>query len=108
MIPTEEAEQRAVVHYCRLKQLPHFRVPSETYTTSWNQKRKNRALGVVKGIPDLFVITHGKLIAIEMKRVKGGRATPEQKEWLERLNGVGITAKVCHGADEAIQFIEQT
>lgn len=106
VVPTEEVEQRTVVQYCRLKNLPYFRVPSETFTSSWNQKRKNKELGVVRGVPDLFVITNGILIAIEMKRIKGSTTSPQQKEWIQRLNDVGVPAKVCKGADEAIKFIE--
>lgn len=109
MIPTEDQEQATLVQYCKLKNYPHFRVPNETYTKSWKQKAKNKALGVVKGVPDLFVIVNDKLIAIEMKRASHSlsRATKEQLEWIERLNKANIPAKVCYGSNEAIDFINQ-
>lgn len=107
MIPTEEVEQRQLVQYCRLKQIPFFRVPSETYTTSWKQKVKNKELGVVKGVPDLFVIANNKLLAIEMKRIKGSVTSPEQKEWINRLIQAGVQARVCKGFEEAKKFIEE-
>lgn len=103
---SEHAEQVALRQYCDLKQLPYFAVPSETYTTSWNQKRINRAKGVVKGIPDFWVVVKDKLLAIEMKKKKGGRVSPEQEYWIEKLLLVGVRAKVCKGADEAIAYIE--
>ena len=106
MIPTEAQEQKAVVAYCKYNQLPCFRVPNETYTTSWKQKMNNKQLGVSKGIPDLFVIVNNQLIAIEMKRIKGSVTSPEQLEWLRLLNMANIPAKVCKGSQEAIDYIE--
>jgi hypothetical protein len=106
-VPTEHEEQIALVQYLTLKSIPHFRVPNETYTTSWNQKRLNKALGVQPGIPDLFVVVNNKLMAIELKRVKGGTTSEPQKMWVKILNEAGVPAKVCRGCDEAIQFIEK-
>ena len=105
--PHEDVEQRNFVQYCRLKGYKFFRVPNETYTKSFKQKAKNKALGVVPGVPDLFVIAHGRLLAVEMKRVKGSTTSKEQKEWIEALVAVGIPAKVCKGAEEAVKFIER-
>jgi hypothetical protein len=85
-VPTEEVEQRIVVQYCQIKGYPMFHVPNSTYTKSWSIKRRNTDLGVSAGVPDLFVIVRNQLIAIEMKRVKGGTTSGEQKIWLERLN----------------------
>lgn len=107
IVPTEDVEQMRLVMHCRSKGYKFFRVPNETFTKSWNQKRKNKELGVVKGVPDLFVVAHGKLMAIEMKRVQGSTTSPEQKEWVALLNSVGIPAKVCKGAEEAIKFIDE-
>lgn len=106
LTPTEQAEQIALVNYCEMRGYKYFRVPNETYTKSWNQKRVNRALGVVRGVPDLFVIAHGILIAIELKRTKGARVSPEQKEWITALNEAGTPSKICYGVDDAIKFIE--
>lgn len=104
--PTEDQEQMRLVAWLRKNKLPHFRVPNETYTTSWSQKRKNKALGVVAGTPDLFVIAGGKMLAIELKRVKGGRPTPAQIGWIETLKNNGVPAKICYGADEAKEFVQ--
>lgn len=108
MIPTEEQEQMAFVQWLALKHIDHFRVPNETFTKSWNQKRKNKALGVSSGVPDLFVILpkpYNRLVAIEMKRIKGGVTSESQKIWLHKLNAARVEAVVCKGCDEAIEFI---
>jgi len=105
LIPTEAEEQAVFVQWLRLKKIHHFRVPNETYTKSWKQKAMNKALGVSSGVPDLFLIVNGQMIAIEMKRLKGGKTTPNQKEWLARLNAAGVPAKVCNGSKEAMSFV---
>lgn len=104
---TEDQEQELLVQYCDLRGIPRFRVPNETFTRSWNQKRKNKALGVSAGVPDLFLIVGKKLIAIEMKRTVNGVTSPAQKAWLEKLNKAGVPAQVCKGHEEAIKFIEE-
>ena len=64
--------------------------------------------GVRSGVPDLFLPVpagghHG--LFIEMKRQKGGRVSPEQKQWLEYLRGAGYLAVVCKGFEEAKEAI---
>lgn len=67
---------------------------------------KLRATGLSKGFPDLEVfIGNGKSLYIEMKRKKGGVVSEEQKKWITWLNDNGYSAKVCHGADEAIEYV---
>ena len=123
--PTEDQEQEAFVQWLRLKGYPHFRVPNETYTKSWSQKAKNKKLGVSSGVPDLFVavpfppphliiahkdrddeVRNKTLVAIEMKRKKGGVTSENQKKGIKTLNEAGIQTVVCKGCDAAIEFIE--
>lgn len=123
--PTEDQEQEAFVQWLRLKGYPHFRVPNETYTRSWSQKAKNKKLGVSSGVPDLFVavpfppphliiahkdrddeVRNKTLVAIEMKRRKGGVTSENQKKWIKTLNEAGVQTVVCKGCDAAIEFIE--
>ena len=72
-----------------------------------------KAHGVKKGVPDILVFSvppgcQYRGIAIELKRTKGAgsRASPEQKEWLERLGECGWAARVCYGHEEAISWLE--
>jgi hypothetical protein len=65
---------------------------------------KLKAEGVSAGFPDIILTCprhgyHG--LFIEMKVRKGGRVSPEQKEWLDRLRREGYQALVCHGFEEA-------
>lgn len=67
-----------------------------------------RAEGVRAGIPDVFLAwpAQGRAgLFIELKRVKGGRVEPEQRQWAQRLTAAGYRCEVCRGADEAWRCI---
>ena len=113
---TEYDEQVAFVEWLELKGLKFTAIPNSTYTTSWNQKRKNKAMGVRKGLPDLLVFIDNKqsitdnalLLFVEMKRPEGGVVSGEQKQWIVSLNKVdNVQAEVCKGCKKAIEFVYQ-
>ena len=108
IVPTEDMEQCVFVDWLRLNHIAHFRVPNETYTKSFKQKAKNKALGVVPGVPDLFIaLPSVGLLAIEMKRTKLSVTSQAQKDWQVLLNQCpGTQAFICKGADEAIKIVE--
>lgn len=68
-----------------------------------------KAAGVKSGVSDMFLPVvrcskDGSVLAglwIELK-ANGGRASPEQKQWIERMVAGGYAAKVCYGYAEAI------
>jgi len=64
-----------------------------------------KAEGVRSGVPDLLVPAWG--LWIEMKRSKGGRLSPEQKDWIEYLQSIGQTVIVAKGATDGIEQIIQ-
>ncbi len=56
--------------------------------------------GVRAGVPDLCLPVarggcHG--LYIEMKRLRGGRVSPEQTEWMDALRAEGYAVAVCQG-----------
>mgnify|MGYP003491416679 FL=1 len=63
---------------------------------------KMKATGTVKGIPELHVPAW--LLWIEMKRQKGGTVSPEQKDQMAYLTGIGHTCLVCAGNEIAQQM----
>ncbi len=109
VVPTEAQEGKTLVAYLRLKRLRFTHIANETGSGAGArfQGIRNKQQGVSKGFPDYLVITGGILIAIELKRTKGSRTSPEQLEWIDALNEVGVPARVCKGAEEAIKFIEE-
>jgi hypothetical protein len=112
--PTPESEsnqQEIVIKYLRLA------YPDALYCasaggmrTSYLQAVKMKRTGYVKGFPDLFIYEpRGAFygIAIEMKKEKGGVASPEQKCWQEQLRNRGYASYICKGNEEAIKVIDE-
>ena len=100
-IPTEHEEQREVVKWFRRKYGPIriFAIPNGGFRSRATAARL-KAEGVSPGVPDLFVPFHR--LWIEMKRVKGGKLSPEQRDWQRYLvDECGHTWMVCHGAEDA-------
>lgn len=83
----------------------YSKIPSETYTTSRNQKRKNKQEGVHTGVPDYIIVTERKVIFLEIKKDKGSYLRPDQKVWQAELHGKEIVVGWARGFDEAVEFI---
>ena len=108
---SESNQQEIVIKYLRLA------YPEALYCasaggmrTSYLQAIKMKRTGYVKGFPDLFIYEprgeyHG--LAIEMKKEKGGVASPEQKRWQEQLRNRGYASYICKGSEEAIKRIDE-
>lgn len=104
---SEATEQEAVVSWCFYNQISIFAIPnggSRNKLEAANLKRQ----GVKAGVPDLFVPVarrgfHGLFIEMKYGRNK---TTPEQDEWLEKLNREGYLAKVCYGYAEAVELLK--
>ena len=104
--PSEDREQMLFVQYFR-RTYPDVRIfaipnggarhPAVAATM--------KATGVSAGVPDLFIPAWR--VWIEMKRVKGGTVSAEQKSWLKYLEDCGYTTAVCHGFDEAKRFVNK-
>lgn len=58
-----------------------------------------KAEGVVSGIPDLFIPAWR--LWVEMKRVKGGSLSPEQRAIIKQLESAGYCVLVGKGAEDA-------
>lgn len=67
-----------------------------------------KKMGVLKGASDLFMAWpnagyHGLFIEVKSKI---GRASPEQKAFIQRMRDVGYRAEICHGADQVINTMK--
>lgn len=111
LTPTEHEEQVALINWCDFhpdRRLKLIYSHLNGIRCNMGTAMKAKASGAKKGIPDLFLPVpskdyHG--LYIELKRVKGGSLSPEQKEWLAILNENGYLAVQCKGADAAIATI---
>lgn len=74
------------------------------------EARNLKRQGVKKGVADIFVpyARHGRHgLYIEMKRKKGGRISPEQRDFINDMTDEGYAAAVCYGAADAIKVTEE-
>lgn len=104
-IPTEHEEQCGFVQWFRRK-FPHVRIMAIP-NGGWRNAAtagKLKAEGVSRGVPDLF-IPEWKLW-IEMKRITGGRVSPEQQGWKSYLEQCGYGVLICAGMEQARREVE--
>jgi hypothetical protein len=103
-IPTEHEEQREVVKWFRQthRGVRIFAIPNGGQRSIAAAARL-KVEGVSAGVPDLFIPAWR--LWVEMKRVKGGVLSAEQKDWIKYLEEVGYCAKVCKGAEDAKEQI---
>ena len=100
------------MQWLELHKIRYTHVPNEgKHKVQYRAKQKR--LGVKPGVPDILIFDRPPLypenvgVAIELKRQKGGRDTPEQTAWLEHLKATGWAVAVCRGAMEAIRFLQE-
>jgi hypothetical protein len=99
-IPSEDREQMLLVQWFR-RTYPGvriFAIPNGGHRHP-AVAAKLKATGASAGVPDLFIPAWK--LWIEMKRVKGGTVSAEQKDWIKYLEEVGYCVKVCKGAEAA-------
>lgn len=115
---TESQHTIALANWLRAKGYKFYKSPNETFTKSWNQKRKNTLEGVSAGFPDLLIILkRGSLLFLELKKARwpkwGDNGSnyndPNQLEWLSYLDGID-NCKACFasGWEDAVRIIEET
>lgn len=112
--PSESEEQKRLFRYCgaetgkypELTMLYH--IPNEGKRSVSNGRRLKDE-GLKKGVPDICLPVarcgyHG--MYIELKKIKGGRVSKEQSEWINKLQEQGYAAFVCHGWKNAWTIIK--
>ena len=107
---SEHSEQVGFVNWFRAKypKVLIFAIPNgEKRAISVAVRLKEE--GVTPGIPDLYIPSCN--LWVEMKRVKGGRISPDQKKIISYLESVGHTVIVGKGAGDAskqvLEFLEK-
>lgn len=105
-LPSEHEEQVAFVQWFRRKYSPVriFAIPNGGYRSRSTAARL-KSEGVMRGVPDLFIPEWN--LWIEMKRVKGGRLSPEQRDWKHYLEQCGNTVHVAFGAFDAMNYVDE-
>ena len=103
-VASEDAEQVAVVNWLRAKGALVFHVPNGMKSGPVTGARFKR-LGVLAGVPDLcFVLHGGKVVWIEMKKLKG-KVSKEQMAVHEQMLNLGHIVVIGYGAQDAIKKV---
>lgn len=119
MIPTEAEEQAALFEWADWMRSTYpelalmFHVPNGGSRNRIEAARM-KGQGVKPGVPDIVLPAprgryHG--LFIELKRLRDGRISNDQKIWLTALGGQGYKCLVCFGAEEAkkeiLKYLEE-
>ena len=116
LVPLESAEQKQLIEwwhfFCQTKGIHEkclFAVPNGGYRNA-RESHRLKEEGVRAGIPDLMLAVpcgafHG--LFVELKRLKGGRVSDNQKEMLVVFHRLGYCVKLCKGFAEAQQAITE-
>lgn len=105
-VPSEHYEQVRFVGKFRVKYpgVRIFAIPNGGHRGKVTAL-KMKSEGVSLGVPDLYIPAWR--LWIEMKRVRGGSVSPDQRDWHEYLEGIGDDVMVCRGSDEALDKVEE-
>ncbi len=124
-VPKEADEQRHIFLWAQkmIRELPELELLNSSMNGAWipggkSQAEQSRKFGIIKdlrklgcirsGFPDINLPVprggyHG--LYIELKRRSGGKVSPDQQWWLDKLRGQGYYADVARGAEEAKDII---
>lgn len=113
--PLEEVEQITVVDWLSVHNIRFHASPNGGLRHPVVAMRMKR-MGCSPGFPDIMIFDRPRIVengliyvgaAIEMKRRKGGKVSPEQREWIEALKELGWACCIARGCDEAIEFLKE-
>jgi len=98
--PTEHIEQVTFVNWFRSSypDIRIFAIPNGGLRHAATGQKLKRE-GVVSGVPDLYI--PALKTWVEMKRVKGGTVSSEQKDWIAYLESIGDTVIIGKGWESA-------
>jgi len=99
----EDAAQQEVVRHLRTRPMPgvfFFSVPNHKKNANYL-----KAMGMVDGMTDLFIIRDGRPAALEMKAVKGVKSLA-QLACHACLRGAGVEVYTAYGLPDALQWLE--
>ncbi len=106
-VPTENEDQIKLSCWLNSKNIRHNANANGAKRTI-QAGRKLKAMGMSPGFPDIEIpIPRGKYsgLYIELKRVKGGRLSTEQRDWLVFLRSNNYYAEVAYGFHEAVEIV---
>ena len=110
----ESTDQKAVVSYLRKNKIFFFAPIGENPYSKYVPKKRLFAIqaelkmmGSLRGVPDLVIMLPNCLLYLELKRIKDGRVSKEQTEFLNKAKELDYArVAVGYGYEHAIEIIE--
>ena len=105
---SEAKIQRAIFAHLQLRQADGvfaFHVPLGGWRSP-TEAAIFKGLGVVAGVPDIIIIKHGRIFALELKTERG-KLRPEQTLTMRRMEAAGVVCHVSYGLDDALNWLER-
>jgi hypothetical protein len=112
-VPLESVEQTCLFRWAQMEEAAYPDLHWLHHIPNGGTRNKREAAqlkmqGVKPGVSDICLPVpcggyHG--LYIELKRIRGGRTSDEQKEWLEGFKKRGYFATECKGWVEATEVI---
>ena len=103
-VKSESWEQTRLAAYLNSKGYNWFHVPNGEHRHKAVASRL-KSFGVSPGVPDCIIIGQ-PMIAIELKRTKGGTLSKSQRKWRAILKGNGWVYFLAMGSQAAIEWLE--
>jgi hypothetical protein len=101
---SEQDIQKSILEYLRIKKYVPFKHNSTQFGIR-NGQRFAFANGE-KGISDIIACSPtGGFVAIEVKK-PGGKASPEQLDFIERIKATGAIALVAYSLEDVLDVLE--
>jgi hypothetical protein len=104
---SEQAIQREVFRHLRTRAAPGvfaFHVPMGGYRKPI-EAAIMKGIGVVAGVPDVFIVHAGRCFVLELK-AEGGRASDKQLACITALREAGAFTCIAEGLDRALACLE--
>ena len=118
-VPYESDDHMALAELLDYAKILYFHPGNELIVKGLPEKQRWRILnkmakmGVKPGIPDFLILTRPPLLPdaralfLELKRRKGGKISPAQREWHRSLAAEGFLVIVAKGFEDAIERLEK-
>lgn len=100
---TEAQVQNQCLSYLSVRKIFHWR----QNTGSFQVKDRYIQCGV-KGMADIIgILPDGRFLSVEVKRSRGGRISPEQKAFREKVEASGGLALIVNSVEALKQGLEE-
>lgn len=104
---TEDQEQMKLVSWLKKQGIRFYSIPNGGHR-NFHEAAKFKRTGVSPGVPDICIPFasggfHG--LYVELKRVKGGKISESQLDWIKHLRENGYYADVALGFEEAKKIV---